>query len=305
MRPGTKNKFDNRFPVRKRKFVAPATRTLALVASELAQPVIEHQEVDQARCRNPWYSGSVLGESPPGREEHRPGFTGKECKCLDDGPWTEDLLMSQDEQRALAAGFLYVFRDPGYRARQVEALREEIWRYVQRRGRVYNELMEATMAEIGLFTEGVKRLDEEAVIIEEEWIARYDEYVTALRVGLQSIADTGGRKTQDIIGIRFDTTVCTSAEAAVEKMICSRVPLTEPAFLLFLTEQEGGIQQKFQQIRQCLLYKLAYFRWKALSAEEQAPWHRRASTLPGYSKTCEDVMTKDDPTAQGSKGYTM
>jgi len=57
MRPGTKNKFDNRFPVRKRKFVAPATRTLALVASELAQPVIEHQEVDQARCRNPWYSG--------------------------------------------------------------------------------------------------------------------------------------------------------------------------------------------------------------------------------------------------------
>jgi len=239
--------------------------------------------------------GSNFHHSKPG------WFTGKECALFDDGPWTEDLLMSQDEQRALVAGFLYVFRDPGYRGRQVEALREEIRGFVQRRDLMFDELMEITKTELGLFTKGMIRLDEEEVIIEEEWLARYDEYVTALRKGLQSLASAGA-KTQNIVGPQFETliTVATTAEDAVEGMVCSRVPLKDPAFVLFLIDQEDGIQQKFQQIRQGILYKLAYFRWKALSVEEQAVWYKRTSMLPAYSRTCKDAIAKTKSTTQES-----
>ena len=152
---------------------------------------------------------------------------------------------------------------------------------------MFDKIIEFAKAELGLFTEGVIQLDEEEVIIEEEWLARYYEYVAALQKGLQSIKSTAS-KTQDIVGPQFEASfdITTSVEDNIERMICSHIPLTDPAFLLFLTEQEGGIQEKFQQIRQGHLYKFAYFRWKALSVEEQASWHKRASTLPVYSKTC-------------------
>jgi len=53
--------------------------------------------------------GSNFHHSKPG------WFTGEKYRHLDNRPWTNDLLILEDKQRALAAGFLYVSRDPGYR----------------------------------------------------------------------------------------------------------------------------------------------------------------------------------------------
>src|SRR5260370_3411154 len=54
--------------LRKTKFVVLAMAALASAAAELPPPMFEHLAMDQARCRNPLYSGSIHGESSPSRQ---------------------------------------------------------------------------------------------------------------------------------------------------------------------------------------------------------------------------------------------
>ena len=207
-------------------------------------------------------------------------IAGKECTLLEDGPWVEDLLVSQDEQRALAVGFLYVYRDPGYLARREEALRGELRRYAQDHHKwVAGKAMESTKAAVDLFQQNMARLDEEGGLDEGKWLARYDEYVATLRTALHSIASLGPRSKESraIIEPRLEDVITVAEDDANEK-ICNRVPLTEPGFPLFWAEQKNKIQHQFQQeIRQGFLYKPTYFRWMGLSAEEQALYVRNVA----------------------------
>lgn len=201
----------------------------------------------------------------------------KDCRILDGGPWSEDLLMSQDEQRALTAGFLYVYRDQGYRDRREDAMREEILRRVIERQEQAKQQDIAnrknTDVALHLFIERVTRLEDEAAISKEEWLAQYDEYLAALRARLEDIAAKKIRKSPHTIGPLIEILIG-AAEDVVDRVICSHVPLTESGFRLFIAESESWIPHESQEVRQGMRYKLTYYRWKALSGEVKADYIR-------------------------------
>lgn len=198
----------------------------------------------------------------------------KYCRILDCGPWSEDLLISQDEQRALTAGFLYVYCDQGYRERREDALREEIRQYVkQRLEQSLTVCKKDTDVVLDLFIERVTRLEAEAVITEEEWLAQYEEYLAALRVGLQDIASFRLLESPHTIGPLMETLIAT-AEDVVDRVIYSNVPLREAGFRLFIAESETRSPRKSQGVRKGMQYRLIYYRWKGLSVEEKLPYIR-------------------------------
>lgn len=99
------------------------------------------------------------------------------------GVWPEDLLVSQDEQRALVAAFIYVQNDDGYFARRNATLQK----LVQEHNAKFMQQCKADTARgTGRFKAKVEQLDLEVILSEAEWLARYEEYVAVLRADLVS-----------------------------------------------------------------------------------------------------------------------
>jgi hypothetical protein len=71
--------------LRKTKFVVLAMTARVSADAELPPPMFEHLAMDQARCRNPLYSGSIHGESSPSRQAAQSCvyWQGKTPRCGD------------------------------------------------------------------------------------------------------------------------------------------------------------------------------------------------------------------------------
>ena len=168
------------------------------------------------------------------------------CRSSDYDGWPEDILVSQDEQRALMAGFLYVFGDEGYQARQ-DARRE----------------CEACV----IFGARVEQLVADMFVSETEWLWRYNAYVAALRAELYGMTCGRPRQREDI-GPLFEKAI-SAVEEIVDEIIDKSVR-DEPGFAQFLEEARDGIRFEFPELSPGIVRTLAYRRWRTLSIERQA-----------------------------------
>ncbi|KAI0384012.1 hypothetical protein F5Y04DRAFT_234072 [Hypomontagnella monticulosa] len=184
--------------------------------------------------------------------------------------WPEDQLLSQDEQRALLAGFLYVLGDSKYLARRDEELKEYVRKHTKPREERVQECKVSVSGGTGRFRERVEQLDAEVVISETEWLARYQEYLAALEAELYSMVP-GGPKEWDSIKPEIDE-ILSAAEAISDRMICKRIPMEEPGFSRFLEERGDVIRRESPKLPPGIVRRLAYRRWKALSSEERSAY---------------------------------
>lgn len=210
---------------------------------------------------------------------------GMGCGPPDYKGWSEDILVSQDEQRALLAGFLYAISNPGYIARQVAALEKYIQdraqhdvalrqRFQERAERAASTRVQQCSATVSKganrFRERVLRLDAEVILSETKWLARYDEYLAALRADVYALVP-GREQGWNTIAPTLEKVVRT-AEEAVDETICERIPTDEPAFLRFLGANRDAIQHEFPDLPRGIVQRLAHRRWKMLPPEKQAAY---------------------------------
>lgn len=195
--------------------------------------------------------------------------------------WHEDMLVSQDEQRAMLAGWLVAFGDPDFTWRRIAALD----RYFEEHGfteapRPGTEECDAGVRTgAGRFRERVERLDAEVLLPEREWLARYDEYLAVLRAELYGVVPRekfGGweRMSPKLARLvpKIENVVSVAEEVVADDMICRSVPKEEPGFVRFLYEKLDGLRVEFPERRDGILRRIAYRRWKTLSPESQAAY---------------------------------
>ncbi|KAB5536319.1 hypothetical protein GE09DRAFT_1142161 [Coniochaeta sp. 2T2.1] len=187
-----------------------------------------------------------------------------------EGGWSEDLLISEDEQRALLAGFLHAIGDEGYIARQHAALQRHIQRRFEpdMRKDIVQQCKAVTQSGAALFQARVAKLDLEVLLSEEEWLARYDEYVAALRAELYAMLPRGS---WDFGSLRPALEkIISMAEDMVEERMDANIPKEEPGFCRFLEMEQGDSLSKFPGLRHGVARRLMYWRWKTLAPEIQA-----------------------------------
>lgn len=194
--------------------------------------------------------------------------------------WHEDMLVSQDEQRAMLAGWLVAFGDPSFTARRIAAL----GRHLEERG--FREAPRPGMEEYkasvrtgaGRFRDRVERLDAEVLLSEAEWLARYDEYLAALRAEVYGVVLRAyggwGHMNPKLEGLipKIENIVSITEGEVSDEMICRSVPKEEPGFVRFLYEKLDGLRVEFPERRDGVLRRIAYRRWKTLSPESQAAY---------------------------------
>lgn len=201
--------------------------------------------------------------------------------------WHEDLLVSQDEQRALAAGFLHAISDDGFFARRSAALHQAMQDlgYVHDPEPADEECEPRLRGAEDRFIDRVERLNAEVIISETEWLARYEEYVAALRAGIYAVA-AGRVRDWEYIRQSLEYVVC-AVEDIVEEMIERSIPMVELGFIRFLEENENVIRWELRELRQGIARRVAYRRWKMLkfgeadarirsreAIEKRIQWHR-------------------------------
>ncbi|KAI2630256.1 hypothetical protein GGS26DRAFT_558521 [Hypomontagnella submonticulosa] len=184
--------------------------------------------------------------------------------------WPEDQLVSQDEQRALLAGFLYVLGDFGYLMRRDEELKQYIHDHSKPRKKQVQECEASVSGGTGKFRERVEQLDREVIISETEWLARYEEYLAAQRAELYGMVP-GGAAEWDRMRSKIEN-IISIAEDMVEKTINGNIPTAEPGFIRFLDEKGDEIRHEFPGLRPGIVRRLAYRRWKTLSPEKQSAY---------------------------------
>lgn len=190
------------------------------------------------------------------------------CGPINYGEWPEDLLVSQDEQRALTAGFLYALGDPGYLGRRDAELQQYIKHHVKPR---QEEQCQADVrGGANQFRERVKQLDTEVLIPEAEWLARYNEYVAALRAELYGMV-SGSKQGWDHFTPKIEDIVSVS-EDIVGEMVEEGIPMAEMGFIRFLDENYDEIRREFQELHPGIVRRVAYRRWKTLPQESQAAY---------------------------------
>ncbi len=184
---------------------------------------------------------------------------GIQSLAMDYEEWDEDFLVPQDEQRALRAVFLHVLGDAGYRERGQRAVRE----FGVMLQKQLNKYVEANVqATTGKFIRRVAKLGTEVLITEEEWVARYDEYVAAMRATLHRIATSAMAQPRDIMP-SLETLVA-ATEDYMDQCICESLPQEKAGFTDFLIKEEEKILEKFPHLRKSIFHKVAYHRWRVL-----------------------------------------
>ena len=177
--------------------------------------------------------------------------------------WAEDLLVSQDEQRALLAGWLYAMGDDMYLSRRNAAEQQH-----QDRLGVDSSCGDEckSSVDVGLyrFLARVEQLDAEVVVTETEWLAWYDEYVAALRAFLWNMVPSQAYESEDISASLEN--LISAAEDQADVIIEGHVPSEEPGYRRFLAETRRAIEHEFPEFRPGMVQRLAYRRWKMLSA---------------------------------------
>ncbi|OIW30897.1 hypothetical protein CONLIGDRAFT_630803 [Coniochaeta ligniaria NRRL 30616] len=192
--------------------------------------------------------------------------------------WHEDMLVPQDERRALLAAFLYAVSDEGYVARREAAL-EEAFRVrieeIERESeqlKQWKEQCDAVVYRGGhLFIDKVDALDNEVLIPEAEWVARYNEYLAALRAELYGAVPRGVRGWNQMRP-SIEELVDVTEKVVSDDLVCRYVAADEPGFIRFLYEILEEMRGEYQGLRDGVLRRLAYRRWKMLPLEEQAAY---------------------------------
>ncbi|KAJ9138584.1 hypothetical protein NKR19_g7763 [Coniochaeta hoffmannii] len=186
------------------------------------------------------------------------------CGPVHYGGWHEDLLISQDEQRALLAGFLYAWGDEGFFARRMADLDEGIRSlgYVPRTEPAEGQQCEPRIRGGAYrFVDRVDRLNREAIISETEWLRRYGEHLAALRADIYATAAAGGVRDWDSLKGKAEAVV-SAAEAIADQVIGRSIPLMELRFVEYLGDNERAISYALPGLGCGTLRRVAYRRWK-------------------------------------------
>ncbi|KAM7205551.1 hypothetical protein V8F20_003135, partial [Naviculisporaceae sp. PSN 640] len=194
---------------------------------------------------------------------------GRELYPAQGGLWPEDMLVSQDEQRALIAAAMFVLSDEEYITRRLHeqdtAMRQQE-KKVERTKAV--ETCEQQMKTgTDLFRERVDALNRDILMREEDWVARYDALVASLRAELYAMAP---RETWIKVESSIEEVVA-GAEEMVGEMIMETVKCLVRqsydeygyGFHRFVPEEIKVIRDKYQPLvlSKGVMSRIAYWRW--------------------------------------------
>jgi hypothetical protein len=188
------------------------------------------------------------------------------ASVLFDG-WHWDLLVSEDERRALLAGFLHAISDQRYLERRLTDLNEAL--LAQGFKAVPGPAPEpgthqcraATRRGYGRFVDDMGRLAGEVLIPETEWVRRYEESQAVLRAGMYATVREMGLTWNHELTIRIEDMVAAATDSARE-IIQRSVPMVEPEFMWFLDDQMPSLLQQYADQDCGILPYIAYRRWK-------------------------------------------
>ena len=201
----------------------------------------------------------------------------------DFGEWDEDFLRSQDDQRVTQYAALQLLMDREFHARGQALLRSHLsFQARKKESEEYTtDINHEIWASMTRFMDKQGLLGRVIFASEDEWVRRYNHDLAVLRAELYRNFRGISTAIPEPMIIEVMEPVVDAAERGSARHICSGVVERDHGFGIFLGDEEEGIRDEFGPLRDTVIFRLAYGRWRALSLAQRATYIAAALRSPG------------------------